>query len=359
MLRTINVYKLLTIIFTGVLTLILFNQVVSETLLLGNVALAAPDSVNCVQGKNGITGTGCGGTVTLKLGAGGVIKNSTGYGLQVNNTSTSNSSAGVYVKIGSGSGLPVVGGSALGIIGDSDNGIAVGGLSKSNDGVYGFSSNHVGVEADSDTGIGLEGASNTGAGIKGTSNNSDAIQGVSVNGAGVKGSSNSGVGVKGIGTGNDGVDGKSTGGYGVYGNSKNSTGVYGHSDNYYGVRGQSNTDFAFYSDGDVAQQLGAGGWVKAMARFGGGGITRCYTGQSQLPNRTAPCGFTLTKNAAGDYSIDFKFQVNNRFVSVTPEWASNSAVIPVVSFPSLDVVRVQTYSSGTTPVDSAFFVMIY
>jgi hypothetical protein len=146
---------------------------------------------------------------------------------------------------------------------------------------------------------------------------------------------------------------------GVYGNSGSSDGfgVLGSSSSGTGVHGNSTLGFAMRAQGNTKQSLEHGGWAKALVRFGFGSITRCYNSQLATPNTTAPCGFTLA-GSGGDYTIDFGFKVDDRFISVVPEWGG-SAVIPVVSFPSSDTVRVQTYSGGSTLLDSAFMLVVY
>lgn len=159
-------------------------------------------------------------------------------------------------------------------------------------------------------------------------------------------------------TGAAAVWGDSKDGVGVTGTSNSSYGVTGVSFSGNGLEGSSVFGFALKSFGSTTQGRADNGLVKALALMSGGSITRCYNSQESKPNSTAPCDFTLG-GSGGDYTINFGFQVNDRFVSVTPYWAGGSAVIPVVTFPSANVVEIQTYSSGTTKVDSAFFVTIY
>lgn len=264
MLRSINIYKILILVLTALLTLILFNQVVNRTAL--TTAQAATESLDCVTGANGIKGNGCRGTVKLKLGPGGVINSSTGYGLRVNKTNPG-SGAALFAKNGTG-----------GILTSAAN-----------------------------------------AAIIGETNQNLAIYGAAF------------------------------GGIGIYGSSINGTGIEGHSE----------TGWAMDANGPTTQVIYEGGWIKALLRFSGGTINRCYNSQQTVPDHLPPCGFTLTRHAAGDYSIDFGFEVDNRYVSVTPEWAGGSLVSPVIYFDSTNVLHVQTYSAGTTKVESALMVIVY
>jgi len=189
------------------------------------------------------------------------------------------------------------------------------------------------------------GLTNTvGDGIQGTSNSSSA--------SGVAGfnTSNGGYGVYGSVSYGDAIHGDAAGGIGVYGNGF--IGVYGNNNNGNG--------WGMSTNGVVNQSRSRGGWVKALVRMENGNITGCFNSQVISPavSEVPPCGFTLS-GSGGNYVVGFGYTVNDRFVSVTPLWASGGAVIPVVSFPMANQVRVQTYSGGTTLVDSAFFLIIY
>lgn len=154
-----------------------------------------------------------------------------------------------------------------------------------------------------------------------------------------------------------GVFGQSINGAGVEGSSEGS-GVYGQSTNGIGVEGSSTTGYSMSAEGNGTWQTRTGGgWAKALVRVGGGAITRCYNGQSTHPNLTAPCGFSIA-GSGGDYTITFSFQVNDRFVSVVPEYAGNSAVMATVAFVSSSQIRVRTWN-GTNLIDSAFMLIVY
>jgi hypothetical protein len=90
------------------------------------------------------------------------------------------------------------------------------------------------------------------------------------------------------------------------------------------VRGQAGTSgFGIAADNNAWQARGAGGWVKAMAYvdpFAAGGIaiTRCYNSQATgAAVTTAPCGITIVHNLQGDNTLDFGFQMSDRFVQVS------------------------------------------
>jgi len=137
-------------------------------------------------------------------------------------------------------------------------------------------------------------------------------------------------------------------------NGSDAWGVNGESTGGFGVRGYSSTGFAMAADGDAAQSRDNGGWVKAMARVSGTTITRCYNSQATGGNiSTPPCGFTST-GAAGNYTVDFGFQVDDRFLSVTPEYNSGTSVEAIVrNFPTSNSVYI-----WLNP-DAAFFIIVY
>jgi hypothetical protein len=178
-----------------------------------------------------------------------------------------------------------------------------------------------------------------GAGLK--------VQDTKVNGYGIWGEADNG-------SGSVGVHGHSTSGDGVWGNSDSSFGVYGQSTSGVGVYGYSSGGFAMDADGNAKQPRYYGGWVKAMALVAGTSITRCYNSQTTGASvSTAPCGFSST-GSSGTFTVDFGFQVNDRFVSVTPNWGGSGVPSAVVdSFPTANSVKVRISS------DSAFFIIIY
>jgi hypothetical protein len=79
-------------------------------------------------------------------------------------------------------------------------------------------------------------------------------------------------------------------------------------------------------EGNAAQALDKGGFVKAMAYINpynpaADYVVRGYN--SRLVGdaaTTVPCGITVTREKAGLYHIDFGFDVRNRFFSITPDW---------------------------------------
>src|SRR5450755_627981 len=114
------------------------------------------------------------------------------------------------------------------------------------------------------------------------------------------------------GGGADGVHGVAHGaGSGVTGVSDNANGV--------GIWGQS-PGWSLYSAGNTGQDRTAGGWVKAMVFINGGTSSIAWCFNSTLAGTAAttpPCGFGFDKTGIGDYIVDFGFQVDDRFFSLT------------------------------------------
>jgi len=300
-----------------------------------------------VGGENDVTnGTGVRGTADTGSGASGVYGTSAaGNGVY----GTSSTGFGGRFASTSGTGTYVTGGNGTYSVGSANNGVGLWGVANTGStaaGVYGTSSSAYGVwgASTSSVGSGVYGTSSTGYGGKfvSTSGTVPAAYMSGSTGTYSEGTANNGIGV--WATANTG-----TGARGVFGASINGTGVEGVSTNGY----------AMNAGGDTQQERDKGGWAKAMLREGSGAITRCYNSQGLTPNSTPPCGFTITRNAPGDYTIDFGFAVYDRFISITPEYAALQAVIPTMYYTDLNQVRVRTFSGGTTLMDSAFILIIY
>ena len=80
----------------------------------------------------------------------------------------------------------------------------------------------------------------------------------------------------------------------------------------------ANYDLELTDTGNLTQARDKGGLVKAMIYVNANGtIARCYNGITN--SSTGNCGFSISHPFTGRYSIDFGFQVNDRFVSVTAQ----------------------------------------
>ena len=278
------------------------NSFTSPQSITNNAVADALTVTNNAGSGYGIVTTGNGGGVFAEahnVGATGVFganMASTGNGIGVQGFSVGGT--GIY---GSTAGVSGLFNGAAAVVGDSKKYWGVWGLSALTDGVHG-------INGSGGAGVGAENKGQ-GYGVWAISSNANSY------GVGVRGES-FGTGFFPNGWGSDGVDGiaHSSTGSGVAGvNFSAGVGVYAHSDSGWGV----------ITDSHVSQTRDKGGWVKAMAfvdPFAPGGIavTRCFN--SQLSGATAstpPCGISINHIGQGLNLLDFGFQVNDRFVSIT------------------------------------------
>jgi hypothetical protein len=278
--------------------------------------------------------------------------------------------AGVYAFSGNtGNGVSAYSEKNYGVLSFTNTGIAgVYGESKTNgatgvrgvnsigpgsSGVWGESAAGRGVRGDSITGSGVEGSSNSGYGVKGTVSssgtgvygentsstpgagvqgranyvNSVGVNGLSTQGTGVQGTSNSGIAVRGkTSTGTAGVYGETnrsdgSGVQGVCTNSAFCAGVYGSSTTGVGVWGRNRSGVAVRADGNAVQELGFGGFAKAMVYVDytqNPPLRRCFNSQAtSAAMNTAPCGITVTNPSEGTWDIAFGFDTSSRFAMVS------------------------------------------
>ena len=169
----------------------------------------------------------------------------------------------------------------------------------------------------------------------------------------------------GSGGGADGVHGVAHGaGSGVTGVSDNTGGV--------GVWGQG-PGYALYANGNTGQARTAGGWLKAMLYYSGfnsGRIVSCFNSTlAGAAATTPPCGFSATKNGTGDYTLDFGFEIDDRFFSVTnTNWFATTGLCTnwngACSSGSWTPSQVEVFSFLPEPyyntyADTKFYLMVF
>jgi hypothetical protein len=199
--------------------------------------------------------------------------------------------------------------------------------------------------------LGVTGAS-TAVGVygesTGTVSGDNGVQGVTLAGpgSGVAGFNNSGA----------------PGGIGVYGQGDTAmyaygttTGVYGHGNSY-----------GFATDGNVQQARAAGGWVKAMVQVGTANtVNRCFNSTlGGAAATTPPCGFTISYSSEVGNTIDFGFQVSDRFYSATLATCSCGSLIPVLlatpSSSDVNALTVGVYQTGTSSqIPANWYLIVY
>ena len=300
-------------------------------------ALTASASDPAGVGVAGLGNIGVEGVSTTSNGVG-----IDGFGGSVGVAGSSNNTGGIGVAGGSshGNGVQgISGGDTLntaGVYGKAGNGTTFGGIA----GVWGDADQHVGVFGSSNHYAGVIGESQSGYGVQAISNGADGVNAVShtINGSGVAGINDA------------------PGGLGVYGSS-------------------TNGGFGFYTDSNVAQARGMGGWVKAMIfvdpfTSNGTAITRCYNSQaSGATVWTPPCGIGILHERQGEDLIDFGFQVNDRYVSATAFGGSgmttcvldaNNQCLADGFFPiTATQVLTDTLVGGGVLADVAFWVIVF
>lgn len=231
----------------------------------------------------------------------------------------------------------------------TDSGVsAIYGESSSGRGVWGKSTGGSrGVYGESVSGQGVFGISNTGIGVLGTSTNDSGVYGESpsLTAGGVfgKGTGSGGIGVKGEANINNAV--------GVYGTSTSSTG--------FGIIARNvSGGTALYADGNVRQSLNSNGLLKAMVYINADGtVNRCYNAITN--SSSGNCGFSIAHPQAGEFNIDFGFQVNNRFINVTMrDGCQGASNIVVQDGANQNTARV-VMGCGTTLIDRGFYIFVF
>ncbi len=244
------------------------------------------------------------------------------------------------------------------------------------------------VYGESASGRGVWGKS-TGAsrGVFGESNSGEGVHGESVSGVGV--AAQGVTGVTGLGTTGSGVYGESSAAgtateAGVFGRGKgaNGVGVIGEANvnNAVGVLGVSSSakgfglygrntggGYGLYSENNVGQNRDKGGFVKAMVLVNADGtIGKCYN--SFLTGSAASsgnCGFVATRIFVGYYSVDFGFQVSDRFFSLVAYKSGNTEpiVANISQATSINEARVSSYvrdaDNDINSADTSFWLIVY
>jgi hypothetical protein len=156
-------------------------------------------------------------------------------------------------------------------------------------------------------------------------------------------------------------------GVGVIGETTGSSGI--------GVTGKTlnGLGWAFSASGNAQQNRSGGGWAKALVTVNGSGapykILRCFN--STLPGSTAttpPCGFNLIEQQYAVFTIDFGFEVDDRFWSVSAEGyyvgGDNGAIIAnafasTAALGKNSILEVSTYTDSGDRQGSNFTVVIF
>ncbi len=354
---------------------------------IANSAITA-EKLAVVEGPSSVsqvlTWNGTGLSWQVPPGEGGLLlpysgtANQGGAAFEVSNT---NSDAlrgstqfgnGVFgFSTGGGNGISGYSETGFGVIGFTNTGISgIYGESKINGGAGIWGKNTAGagssgIWGESPAGMGVRGNSTSGTGVYGSSNSGYGVRGlVSQSGTGVYGentSNSAGAGVQGRADHGSsvGVLGMSTAGTGVRGSSSSSTGVSGSSVSGVGVHGQG--PVAMKAEGNTLQDIGSGGWMKAMLLVRDIGlnapyIERCYNGVTGATESN--CGFSISQpGGAGPVKITAPFKVVDRFFSVTLLQSAVHDIVPSIFFDQGDLFgNTVVVATGT---DASFYLLIY
>ena len=230
--------------------------------------------------------------------------------------------------------------SGRGVSGSSVSGRGIEGLTNSGIGVYGeagltgyagWFSGRVRVDSGATDAFRITNTA-AGRGLTVSTSADTAIWAVSTSGLGIDARSTANVALIATSTDNDGVRSYASrsdksavyaanaAGVGLRAESANGRAVAAYTDDGVGVYANGGAGFAMQALGHVNQNREGGGWVKAMVRVSGSGfIDACFNSMLKGPAATTvPCGFSTGMYQAGDYWIDFGFQVDDRFISITP-----------------------------------------
>lgn len=107
-----------------------------------------------------------------------------------------------------------------------------------------------------------------------------------------------------------------------------------------------------------------GGWVKAMAYVQyvastGMTVTRCFNSQiSGSTASTVPCGITVTYSSGNVWIVDFGFQVDDRFVVVSPIAVVNGAGY-ALDTDGAPVTSTQVWVNEANDGGVSFYVFVY
>jgi hypothetical protein len=357
------------------------------------VFIALGGTTYAATGGNFILGQSNSASSSTQLSSG-----ASGSSLKVTNTGSgrgiagfSNSGQGIYGHSNSNAGLVGESTSFDGVYGASNGaGAGVSGHNSTSSGwgVFGGAAGGIGVGGYSDTWQGVYGHSNSNAGVVGESELSDGIYGVSKtkDGAAVSAHNDfggTGVWASGGYTANNtsAIYGRSFSGNAVEGfssqNQSTAAGVYGHSDitNGIGVRGispngtgvvaDSSNGWAVQALGHAQQTRARSGFVKAMAWVDpvnnpSDPIQQCFNSQLAANQATSGnCGISFSATAAGQYRLDFGFQVDDRFVNVTTSQTGSVKIMSARSqtATSFNVWGYDVLASGYR--DSSFYIVVY
>jgi hypothetical protein len=114
-------------------------------------------------------------------------------------------------------------------------------------------------------------------------------------------------------------------------------------------------------NGHITQARDKGGLVKAMIYVdpflpASQYIVRCYNGVTS--SSTGNCGFSMVRDGTGIYRINFGFQINDRFFSLSLNQSGATGSVNVNATNEIVIVTHLVYGSAER-VDTRFYVIVY
>jgi hypothetical protein len=157
------------------------------------------------------------------------------------------------------------------------------------------------------------------------------------------------------------------GAYGVFGIGHNGgVGVTGRNDatGGIGVLATAPNGIGIYTDSNVQQARTMGGWVKAMVHVNAlsppYSIINCFNSTlAGAAATTPPCGINFTEAQLGEWSLDFGFEVDDRFMSATLVM-DPSNVNRCISVEEINTIAyVWTTDCGNSLVTAQFYLLVF
>lgn len=125
------------------------------------------------------------------------------------------------------------------------------------------------------------------------------------------------------------------------------------------VQGEAANGVGIAATGNASQSRDKGGWVKAMVLVNpDGSIARCYNGQTGAS--TGDCGFSVSLADVPFYTVQFGFQVSDRFFSLSA--VGDSAADSWRLYPSSTPSWFRVFfidERGTTRPPTGFYLIVY
>jgi hypothetical protein len=127
------------------------------------------------------------------------------------------------------------------------------------------------------------------------------------------------------------------------------------------VQGEASNGVGIAVTGNASQSRDKGGWAKALLYINQNGtIARCYNGLTGAS--TGNCGFSVTRVSSGVYDVNFGFQVDDRFFSLTtfnnlPQDGCNAGWITLDALVG-NVARITAACSGGF-IDKPVMILVF